>query len=185
MAEYTTQQVARLLGLSASKVRSFVRAGLTGGVRDLRGQHRFSFQDVILLRTAKELSHAAVHPRRIYRTLRTLKNQLPADLPLSAFRIVVDHDDVLIQEQDGVWHPETGQAQLNFSIGEMASEIAPLVRQAAREPHQEPGPSSDAWFDTGLDFELAGALDDAQAAYARALDLNPNHAAAHINLGRL
>lgn len=185
MAEYTTREVARLLDLSVSKVRSFARAGLTTAARARGERYRFSFQDVILLRTAEELNRAAVHPRKIYRTLRTLKARLPVGSSLSAIRIVVDHDDVLVQEQQAVWHPETGQAQLNFSIGEIASHIAPLLRRARRESRRSHESSSDEWFDTGLDYELAGAPDDAQAAYSRALKLDSEHAGAHINLGRL
>lgn len=185
MTEYSTQEVARLLDLSVSKIRSFARAGLADVARSPRGKYRFSFQDVILMRTAKELSAASIHPRKIYSALRTLKAQLPAGGSLSAIRIVVEHDQVLVQEQDAVWHPQTGQAQLSFSISEMASEIAPLICPTARESKHEPAASSHEWFARGLEFELAGTLNDAQAAYERALALNPKDSAAHINLGRL
>lgn len=185
MTAYTTRDVARLLNLSSSKIRSFARAGLTTVVRDPRGKYRFSFQDVILLRTAKELSAASIHPRKIYRALRTLKAQLPSSASLSAVRIVVEHDDVLVQDRHAVWHAETGQTQLNFSVGEMASQIAPLIRGVAQEAGQQPDTCGDEWFDLGLEFEIAGAIEDAKAAYARALELNPEHSGAHINQGRL
>ena len=151
------------------------RAGLTTSVRDRRGKYRFSFQDLILLRTAKELSQAAIHPRKIYRALRTLKTQLPMGAPLSAVRIVVVRDEVLIQDQQTVWHSEAGQAQLDFSVGEMANQIAPLIRGTAQEAEQNSDTSSDEWFELGLNFETAGATEDAKAAYARALELNPEH----------
>lgn len=185
MTAYTTRDVAQLLDLSSAKIRSLARAGLTSVVRDPRGNYRFSFQDIILLRTAKELSAASIHPRKIYRTLRTLKAQLPAGASLSAVRIVVEHDDVLVQDQRAVWHAETGQAQLNFSIGEMASQIASLVRGEAQGGGRQADPSGDEWFDRGLEFELAGATEQAVAAYARALEWNPEHTSAHINYGRL
>jgi tetratricopeptide (TPR) repeat protein len=184
MTQYTTREVARLLDLSSSRIRSFARAGLTTVVRDRRGKYRFSFQDVILLRTAKELSAASIHPRKIYRALRTLKAQLPSGASLSALRIVVERDDVLVQDQHAIWHPETGQTQLNFSICEIANQIAPLIR-GAREAEEKPELSGDDWFDLGLEFETVEAIGDAKAAYTRAIELNPGHTGAHINLGRL
>jgi tetratricopeptide (TPR) repeat protein len=185
MTVYTTREVARLLDLPSSKIRSFARAGLTAVMRGPRGNYRFSFQDVILLRTAKELSQASIHPRKIYRTLRTLKAQLPAGASLSALRIVVERDDVLVQDQNAVWHPETGQAQLKFSIGEIANQVAPLIRGAAQAAEGRPNSVGDEWFDLALDFEMVGATEDARAAYARCLELNPQQTGAHINLGRL
>ncbi|MBA2408244.1 MAG: tetratricopeptide repeat protein [Gammaproteobacteria bacterium] len=185
MAAYTTRDVARLLNLPSSKIRSFARAGLTTAARDPRGTYRFSFQDLILLRTAQELSAVSISVRKIYRTLRTLSAQLPAGASLSAVRIVVEHDDVLVQDQQTVWDPATGQAQLNFSIGEMASQVAPLIRGIAQDAELTPDTSDEEWFDMGLDFEWAGAEDDAKAAYVRAVELNPDHTGAHVNLGRL
>lgn len=185
MTAYTTRDVARLLDLSSSSIRSFARAGLTTEARDAHGKYRFSFQDVILLRTAKELSAASIPPRKIYRTLRTLKAQLPAGVPLSAVRIVIDHDDVLVQDQNTAWHPETGQAQLNFSIAELATQIAPLIRGNVQASRQKPDASGNVWFELGLEFEMAGAKEDAKAAYTRAIELNQEHASAHINQGRL
>jgi tetratricopeptide (TPR) repeat protein len=166
-------------------VRSFARAGLTGVRRDRRGNYRFSFQDVILLRTAKELSRASVHPRKIYRTLRTLKAQLPTGASLSALRIVVERDDVLVQGQNAFWHPESGQAQLNFSMEDIANEVAPLIRGVTPEAEQKQDVLADEWFDLGLGFETAGATEDAKAAYTRCLDLDTEYSSAHINLGRL
>ena len=185
MMQYTTRDVAQLLDLSSSKIRSFARAGLTTSVRDRRGKYRFLFQDLILLRTAKELSQAAIHPCKIYRALRTLKEQLPMGAPLSAVRIVVARDEVLIQDQRTVWHSETGQAQLGFSVGEMANQIAQLIRGVAQEAEQTSDTSGDEWFELGLNFETAGATEDAKAAYARVLELNPAYVCVHINHGRL
>lgn len=185
MAAYTIGDVARLLDLPSSRIRSFARAGLTTAAKDRRGKYRFSFQDLILLRTAEELSAASIPVRKVYRTLRTLRAQLPKGAPLSAVRIVIEHDDVLVQDQQAVWDPITGQARLNFSIGDMASQVAPLIRGAAQAAALKPDTSDDEWFDMGLDFEWAGAVEDAKLAYARAIELNPDHSSAHINVGRL
>ncbi len=61
------------------------------------------------------------------------------------------------------------------------SEAADSV--VVRLPRQRP-PTADAWYERACDLE-DDARDDAVAAYRRALEIDPSHAAARINLGRL
>ena len=65
MKGYATQDVAKLLGLSVSQVRAFARSGFLDPDRGPRGEHRFSFPDLVLLRAAKGLATARVPARRI------------------------------------------------------------------------------------------------------------------------
>ncbi|MEZ5596301.1 MAG: MerR family transcriptional regulator [Pseudomonadales bacterium] len=53
MSGYTTQEVSALLGLKPHQVRHYVRRDLLRPDRGDKGEFRFSFQDVVLLRTAK------------------------------------------------------------------------------------------------------------------------------------
>ena len=59
MKGYNSRDVARLLGLTVAQVRGFARDGfLTPPPRPGRGARRklqFSFQDLVILRTAKAL----------------------------------------------------------------------------------------------------------------------------------
>ena len=64
---YSTREVARLLDLSERQVRSHVHAGFIEPQRGPRGAFRFSFQDLILLRTARGLAAASVSPQRVRR----------------------------------------------------------------------------------------------------------------------
>ena len=53
MSGYGASEVAKMLGLSVGQVRSWVRAGFLTPERGPRGELRFSFHDLVLLRTAK------------------------------------------------------------------------------------------------------------------------------------
>ena len=55
MAGYGVRAVSKILGLSATQVRSYVRAGFVAPDRGARGEYRFSFQDLLVLRTAQGL----------------------------------------------------------------------------------------------------------------------------------
>ena len=183
MKAYSTREVAELLGLSVSRIRALVRAGLINPQR-IGNRWRFSFQDLVLLRTAQGLSEANLPRRRVWRALKALGAQLPPERPLSAVRVQIDGDRVIVRDSNTSWEPESGQTVLDFSVQEIAHKVAPLARDSIREALRS-AETPDEWFHTALDSEQIGATADAEAAYRRAIELDPRHVAALINLGRL
>jgi len=185
MKSYTTRDVARLLGLSEPQVRSQARAGFLTPDRGPHNGYRFSFQDLVLLRTARELAQARVPPRRIRRALQGLAQQLPTGRSLSELRITADGHRVVVRDEGSAWNPESGQIQIDFAVAELVSRAAPVARRLAKSAQLASEPlSAHQWFDLGVDLEAA-APDEAHSAYARALALDPDFAEAHVNLGRL
>ncbi len=185
MKGYAAQDVAKLLGLSPTQVRAFARSGFLQRDRGGRGEFRFSFPDLVLLRAAKGLAEARIPLRRITRALRKLREQLPAGRPLSAVRIKAEGDRIVVHDGATAWNPESGQLVLDFAVSELATRAAPLARraaQAARAAEAEMG--ADEWYDLGFDLEAVDVA-EARDAYRRALELDPHHADAHVNLGRL
>jgi tetratricopeptide (TPR) repeat protein len=186
MESYTTRDVARLLGLSEPQVRSQARAGFLSPDRGPRNTYRFSFQDLVLLRTARELAQARVPPRRIRSALRGLARNLPTGHSLSGLRITADGHRVVVHDEGSAWNPESDQLQIDFTLAELASAAhqaeGELADSAARCSNQLL--SAVEWFDLAVDLEAA-APDEAYTAYARALAMDPDFADAHVNLGRL
>jgi tetratricopeptide (TPR) repeat protein len=184
MRVYSTREVKELTGISTTRIRSLVRAGLIEPQRTARGHLRFSFQDLVLLRTAKELEAAKIGPRRAWRALKTLAEQLPPGRPLSSLRIVLDGDRVLVRERDSAWEPESGQIVLDFSLRQLTEKVAPLVRLSVADAAPVTR-SAEEWFEVGLELEQVGANGEAEIAYRQALLAEPEHANAMVNLGRL
>jgi tetratricopeptide (TPR) repeat protein len=185
MESFSTREVARLLGLSETQVRSQARAGFLSPDRGPRNGYRFSFQDLVLLRTARQLAQALVPPRRIRTALCGLARQLPQGRCLSEMRITADGQAILVHEAGHAWNPESGQLHIDFTRCELKAPAARLPRPlvSSSRPAQK---GADAWelFDLALELEESdpGA---ALAAYAEALALNPAFTDAHVNLGRL
>lgn len=169
------------LGISRHVVRRLVNAGCVSPARGPRNEYRFSFQDVVLLRTAHRLQQAHVPPRRLMRSLSELRARLPADIPISGLRITAIGDRVAVHQGGAPWSPENGQLLLDFDVSMPDGDVMFIDRPAAA-----PGPPSSAqdWFDEGVALE-ASDRDAAMAAYRRALELDPGHADAYVNLGAL
>jgi tetratricopeptide (TPR) repeat protein len=184
MIGYATRDVSELIGMNADQVRHYVRRGLLTPERGGHGEYRFSFQDVVLLRTAKGLLDAQVSTRRAYRVLLKLKTELSAVKSLSAVRIFADGNNVVVREDSTVWNAESGQGHLNFAVSELEGNVAALQQRRRDDREATDDLDSDDWYNRGLDLE-EGDPDRAHEAYLRAISLDAKNADAHVNLGRL
>jgi tetratricopeptide (TPR) repeat protein len=176
--QYPLREVERLLGMSRTAILGLVRSGFVKPARGERRAYLFSFQDLLMLRAACALSSAHLPARRISRSLQALRRQLPEAVPLSGLRIRAMGDRVVVQEGGRSWQPDSGQYLLELDVSIAAGELKVL----AREP--ERGDSAESWFNRGWELE-PDSLREAQDAYARALEIDPGHAGAYTNLGRL
>ncbi|HEY2028838.1 MAG TPA: tetratricopeptide repeat protein [Myxococcales bacterium] len=172
---YGAREVAKMLGLSVAQVRSYVKAGFLEPARGPRGELRFSFQDLVLLRTAKGLVSARIPPRRVRTALRKLREQLPEGRPLRAVHIQADGNRIVVGDGSASWVPESGQVLFDFNARELSRKTAPLQLHAR---------SAADWYERGCDLEESEPS-EARAAYRKALDLDPSLADAWVNLGRL
>lgn len=183
MEHFTTRDVTRILDLPADKVRRYARADFMAPGRGPRNEYRFTFHDLVLMRTARELEVADVSPRRIHRALRDLRSQLPAERPLTALRIVAEGDRIVVREGDTTWSPESGQVQIDFRVADFAADVE-VFAPDARKRSWDADRTADDWYE--LAFSLEGSSTrEAREMYTRALELNPHHADALVNLGRL
>lgn len=199
MTGYSTHEVSEVLGLPTSTILSWTHAGLLTPQRGPRGAYYFSFGDIALLRAARELLEADVSSRRVKQTLERLREQLPGGRPMSAVRLTASGTRILVQDEGRVWDPGTGQLVMDLESGGGAApvgrgeaddrgeglSIAPAASAGhGTPPSTSPSSTADDWYDAGVDLEPSSP-EGARDAYDHALALNPAHAEAHLNLGRL
>jgi predicted Zn-dependent protease len=156
------------------------RAGILTPSRGPRREYRFTFQDLVLLRSARRLIDSEVPQRRVHRALRMLVRQLPAGRPPSEIQLTTDGEQIVAQDGDTVWSPESGQLLMGFSCpaNPKPTPVAPLLPVGLADS------AAEDWFQHGLGLEpvdLAGAM----GAYRQALTLDAGHVGAHVQLGRL
>jgi predicted Zn-dependent protease len=179
MHRYGVREVEKLLRLTRGTIRSLVQAGFVAPARGPRGAWQFSFQDLIVLRTAQELTAAKVPRRRITRSIKDLRRHLPDAMPLSGLRICAVADRVVVREGSSQWQADSGQYLLSFQ-GDPASGSLSVV-DAGKPPE-----ATDArqWLERAVALERD---DEAAAllAYERAIALDPTLLDAQINRGCL
>ena len=77
---YTVREVAAMLGMKPAQIRAFATEGFLNPERGTRGELRFGFHDLIILRTAGELSSSQISQRKVRRALhRQLARQFACD----------------------------------------------------------------------------------------------------------
>ncbi len=184
MTGYGTRDVANVLGLSPSQVRSFVRAGLLAPGRGPRGQYRFSFPDLVLLRAACGLAEARIPQRRIRRALRRLARERPRGRGLSDLAIAAEGGRIVVRDDVSCWDPQSGQTFLDFEPSAPAAPVATLPRAEPRTERLEAPSLADAWHRAAEELE-SESPEEARTAYEKAIELDGTHADAHVNLGRL
>jgi tetratricopeptide (TPR) repeat protein len=176
---YSVREVSALLGLRPSQIRTYAEKGFVAPARGPEGELRFGFHDLVLLRTASELSAAKIPQRKVLRALERLREQLPSGRSLTGVRITADGDNVIVRDGGAVWNPESGQSLFDFSVADLEVAAAPLAHRPAE---QDSG--AEHWFELACELEMS-SIESAKDAYERALAVDPNHSDAHVNLGRL
>jgi tetratricopeptide (TPR) repeat protein len=185
---YTIRSIQEMLGLSRGVIASMIASGFVAPARGPRNEYRFTFQDVVLLRTAAELQAARIAPRRILQALRRLREKLPAELPFAGLRISAVGNDVTVKEGGSQWQADSGQLVMDFQFAPVRGSVTYLQRPASHPTAaQKTAAAADA---VDAAFALGEALEStdrrsAEAAYRRVLALDPDHADAYLNLGAL
>ena len=181
--DYSVRDVERVLRLSRGSVRGLIKAGFVTPKRGRRRELRFSFQDLIVLRTARALIAAEVPRRRITRSLEELRRNLPDTVPLSGLSICAVGDRVVVRDGIAHWQADDGQYLLGLDVGAQDG----VLRVIERAPEQTP---LEAVPETADTFSQALAVEDndpraAIKLYQQTTAADRCNIAAWINWGRL
>ncbi|MDM0111013.1 tetratricopeptide repeat protein [Variovorax sp. J22R133] len=180
---YTLRGIMQMLGLTRHAINGLIELGFVQPERAAGRAYRFSFRDVILLRTANELRAADIPTRQILKSLRQLKKALPQDASAGSFRIKAVGDRVAVRWGDAQWDADTGQLMMDFGVAPPAGSVHVIDAQPSQ-------PASAKKDNPQALFAKAEALEEgdpkaAEKAYRRVIDAAPDYADAYTNLGFL
>jgi tetratricopeptide (TPR) repeat protein len=141
------------------------------------GERFFNFSDLVALDTIKRLASRRVPARRIRRAILALEMGMGGTAsPLSKMCISTNGKEVVVHpptKMSQPFEPLTGQFVLNFDTSGLAKKIHTMASRSAEE-----------WFELGMLWDSKpDSLDQATAAYFKAVKAAPEWVEAHINLG--
>nr|WP_110854762.1 tetratricopeptide repeat protein [Paraburkholderia silvatlantica] len=180
--EISMRELQAMLGVTRRVVSGLIAAGFVKPSRGPRNAYRFTFQDVVLLRTALQLRDARIAPRKIIMALTRLRDELPDELPLTGIRVSAVGNDVAVRTGPSQWDAATGQFLLDFEVAQIKGDVvfldsAPAQKNLAHQAHE--------WYDLGEQLRAADAS-GAERAYRKAIALSPHpFYAAFVDLGAL
>jgi tetratricopeptide (TPR) repeat protein len=182
---YGTAEAARVVGVPESRLRSWQRSGFLAPSARVAKRRLYTFQDLIGLRTARGLLERGVPLPRVRASVEALRASLPrVTRPLAELRVVADGQSVVVRGDDGTFDPLTGQRVLDFEVSALRDDVVRVLRAGEPAPEQRRAAYAQYLEGCRLDEEEL-TFDRAEAAYRRALELDPTLANALTNLGNL
>lgn len=180
---FSPREVAKLLGLTSARLRSLDKAQIVSPSAMRNGRRAYTFQDLIALRATHDLLAQRVRLKDVVQAIGALRRALPrVTRPLQELRIVSDGRRVVVQAEDGVFEPVSGQMVLDFRVDDVRDAVVRVLREAN-------GARAKSAYDL---YMRASALDEdpstfaeAEALYKKAIDLDPGLAIAYTNLGNI
>jgi len=179
MKRFSTNEVANILNLPNSRIRSFVRAGFIVPERNKRKTLQFNFHDLLFLKTAKSLLDSQIPAKKVIRMLSSLKKRLADEKQLARLKIYADGRRIVVCDGKARYQPDSGQFLFDFDPH--------TVLRTAKLPSRKPAKNihlARNWFNQGCGLEERSP-GEAMDAYRKALEIDPTMSEAHINLGRL
>ena len=180
-ATFSLRGAQEKLGLSRSVLSGLISAGFVTPIRGTRNEHRFTFQDLALLRTAYALQKSNIAPRKILAALAKLKASLPSEIPLTGLRITAIGADIAVRDGQGKLESTvSGQYLLDFEMAGSGAKVSFMDRS----PASHSGPTAATYFKQGESLEAKDGT-AAIAAYRQAIEMDPTFADAYLNLGAM
>jgi len=179
---FTLRELTRLLRLTPKRLTQLRRLGLlheegTG----------YRFRELVAARAAAALLESGATVRQVREALQGARRLAPnAAEPLSELRLHVERNRVVVEQDHLRFDPRTGQALLDFQMGDLERETRESLLTGVVRPLIPPADAAEAWFARASEWDNDPThWDSAVNAYERVLAIDPGYAAAWNNLGLL
>jgi tetratricopeptide (TPR) repeat protein len=175
---YSRADLLRILHLTPRQLANWERAGLIAACP------AYCFSDLLKIKKVRDLCAMKVRPAVIRESLEAMQKQASGmgNPLIDAGASSTNNHRIAFRHEGRLLEPIAGQFVMDFSSREKVVTRTPI-------PSSDPGTQDNeaaVWFARGIALEEdPGTQTAALAAYQKVLEFDPNHAAAHINLGTL
>ena len=172
VTHYRRTDVLRILRISGRQLAGWEKAGLIKNAND------YSFFDILQLKKVRDLRAEKLRPAMIRASLQAmLKQAAGMENPLVEAGTFSTGMRVAFRHEGRALEPIAGQFVMDFANREVVAANVRTMRAAE---------TAADFFARGIALEEdPGSQQEALEAYKKTLELDPTHAAAHINLGTL
>lgn len=183
-ATFSWREVCRLFDISEGRLRYWDRSDFISPSGHDGVRRCFTFQDLIAIRSAKELIDQGVTLQKARKIIGKLKGILPKSTnPLAKLRIKGDAGTVVVLDEDREFEAQSGQLLIDFSVENIQESIVSELPSRREDPESR---TAYEWYLEGCRCdEDDNLLAQAEEAYHRAIYLDPTLANAYTNLGNL
>ena len=177
MYRYNRAELLRILRVTARQLAAWEKAGLVAAGED------YSFFDLLQIKKIRDLCARKVRPAVIRQSLQAMQKQVAGmENPLVEAGAFTAGRRIAFRHEGRVVEPIAGQFMFDFAPQRnvvTSTRVMPKRTEAAQENIAE-------LFARGISLEEDPNNQlQAIATYQRVLELDPDHAAAHINIGTL
>jgi tetratricopeptide (TPR) repeat protein len=173
---YSRADLLRILRLTARQLAGWEKAELVTAAES------YSFFDLLQVKKVRDLCARKVRPAMIRQSLDAMQKAAGMENPLLEAGAFISGRRVAFRHEGRVLEPIAGQFMFDFSPQEKVVTSTPI---ATGSPELAPRDVNEL-FARGIALEEDPAHQlQAIGAYKKVLELDPEHAAAHINLGTL
>ena len=175
MQRYSRADLLRILRINSRQLQAWEKAALVTATES------YSFFDLLQIKKVRDLCAEKVRPAMIRQSLDAMQKQVAGmENPLLEAGAYQTGRRVAFRHQGRLLEPIAGQFMFDFATQEK------LVASPPRTGPELVITDVAELFARGIALEEEPRTqDEAIAAYLKVLDMDPNHAAAHINLGTL
>jgi tetratricopeptide (TPR) repeat protein len=177
---YTLGDAARICGISRRRLRYWERTALLeSSSLESDEQTAFDFRGLVSVRSIVGLLQDGVPLQRIRTHMSEVRACMPELDALPALHVWGVRRHVVVRH-DGQWMETSGQLLLDFALPEGGG----VERLEDHEPESRTRRMAESWFERGCELDTERATyEEAAEAYRQAIEIAPDFADAHCNLG--
>jgi tetratricopeptide (TPR) repeat protein len=120
---FSTRAAARILAVSPDRIRYWVRRRLILPTASRGRSYRFGFNDLLVMRIAKELLRSRRHLDAIQRCFARVRELFDSDRPVTALKLVDDLGRIVVRDGAMLIEADSGQMQFDFQPQRPAGKI--------------------------------------------------------------
>ncbi len=181
LKQFSREQVSKILKIKNGRLKYWDRLNLVKPSLRQGGKVFYDFQDLICLRTVKNIIEKGVAATHLNRSVAVLIKRFPQkEYQLSNLRVFALGERIIASKGNQLLDSLSGQYLLALDWDSVRSEVRERVDLFAGTRE------ADEWYKEGLNYDLDPSTHErALHAYRQAIKLDPSHENAFINLGIL